>query len=61
MYITFPGTGKTLTGIKLVLLFVDINLEIQKKGGDHKKVVYCGPSNKSVDLVARMYFSGSLS
>ncbi|XP_062574956.1 helicase with zinc finger domain 2-like isoform X2 [Saccostrea cucullata] len=48
-----PGTGKTLTGIKLIMLFKDINLKIRENGGDHKQVVYCGPSNKSVDLVAR--------
>ncbi|XP_061168137.1 helicase with zinc finger domain 2-like [Saccostrea echinata] len=48
-----PGTGKTLTGIKLILLFTDINLKYRENGGDHKQVVYCGPSNKSVDLVAR--------
>ena len=48
------GTGKTLTGIKLILLFTKVNLEFRKGGGDHHQVVYCGPSNKSVDLVARM-------
>ncbi|XP_062574953.1 helicase with zinc finger domain 2-like [Saccostrea cucullata] len=48
-----PGTGKTSTGIKLLLLFVNINLEYRKNSGDHKQVIYCGPSNKSVDLVAR--------
>ncbi|XP_061168135.1 helicase with zinc finger domain 2-like [Saccostrea echinata] len=48
-----PGTGKTLTGIKLILLFMNINLTHRENGGDHNQVVYCGPSNKSVDLVAR--------
>ncbi|XP_048757563.2 helicase with zinc finger domain 2-like [Ostrea edulis] len=48
-----PGTGKTYTGIKLIYLFVKINEILRKKGGDHKQVVFCGPSNKSVDLVAR--------
>ena len=48
------GTGKTLTGIKLILLFTKVNQEFRKGGGDHHQVVYCGPSNKSVDLVARM-------
>lgn len=48
-----PGTGKTYTGIKLVHLFVEINNQLRRNGGDHKQVVFCGPSNKSVDLVAR--------
>lgn len=49
------GTGKTLTGIKLIILFNQINLKHREEGGDHKLVVYCGPSNKSVDLVASTY------
>nr|XP_022315664.1 helicase with zinc finger domain 2-like isoform X2 [Crassostrea virginica] len=48
-----PGTGKTLTGIKLILLFTKVNLQFRKDRGEHHQVVYCGPSNKSVDLVAR--------
>ena len=46
------GTGKTYTGIKLVSLFNKIN-ELQHKNGKQKKqVLFCGPSNRSVDLVA---------
>ncbi|XP_062574957.1 helicase with zinc finger domain 2-like isoform X1 [Saccostrea cucullata] len=48
-----PGTGKTYTGIKLIYLFVKINDILEQEGGGHKQVVFCGPSNKSVDLVAR--------
>ncbi|ESO86616.1 hypothetical protein LOTGIDRAFT_235246 [Lottia gigantea] len=57
-----PGTGKTYTGIKLVYLFTKINkiikLEEPAKKGDKtidgkNQVLYCGPSNKSVDVVAR--------
>ncbi|ESO86615.1 hypothetical protein LOTGIDRAFT_166880 [Lottia gigantea] len=57
-----PGTGKTYTGIKLVYLFTKINkiikLEEPAKKGDktmdgRNQVLYCGPSNKSVDVVAR--------
>ena len=55
LFSMFVGTGKTLTGIKLILLFTKINLEFRKKGGKHRQVVYCGPSNKSVDLVARTF------
>ena len=46
------GTGKTNTGIKLVYLFCKINRQLQAEGKGKKTVLYCGPSNKSVDLVA---------
>ncbi|KAK3091404.1 hypothetical protein FSP39_019664 [Pinctada imbricata] len=45
-----PGTGKTYTAMKLVQLFRTINVQIH---GDGKHIIFCGPSNKSVDLVAR--------
>ncbi|XP_070195168.1 3'-5' exoribonuclease HELZ2-like isoform X1 [Littorina saxatilis] len=48
-----PGTGKTNTGIKLVYLFSKINRQLEAEGKGKKTVLYCGPSNKSVDLVAR--------
>ncbi|XP_076463379.1 3'-5' exoribonuclease HELZ2-like isoform X2 [Babylonia areolata] len=48
-----PGTGKTKTGIKLVFLFCKVNRQLQAEGKGKKTVLYCGPSNKSVDLVAR--------
>ncbi|XP_076462248.1 3'-5' exoribonuclease HELZ2-like isoform X2 [Babylonia areolata] len=48
-----PGSGKTNTGIKLVYLFCKINRQLQEEGKGKKTVLYCGPSNKSVDLVAR--------
>ena len=47
-----PGTGKTNVGIKLVYLFCKINRQLQAEGKGKKTVLYCGPSNKSVDLVA---------
>lgn len=53
--LNLTGTGKTLTGIKLIILFNQINLKNREEGGDHKLVVYCGPSNKSVDLVASTF------
>lgn len=46
------GTGKTNTAIKLIYLFDNINKELERKGGDKKHIVFCGPSNKSVDVVA---------
>ncbi|KAL8586098.1 hypothetical protein ACOMHN_065061 [Nucella lapillus] len=48
-----PGSGKTNTGIKLVYLFTKINRQLEADGKGKKTVLYCGPSNKSVDLVAR--------
>ncbi|XP_071119501.1 3'-5' exoribonuclease HELZ2-like isoform X2 [Haliotis cracherodii] len=50
-----PGTGKTSIGVKLVFLFVKINKQMWREGEDpeRKQVLFCGPSNKSVDLVAR--------
>ncbi|XP_053394348.1 helicase with zinc finger domain 2-like [Mercenaria mercenaria] len=47
-----PGTGKTNTGIKLIYLFDKINDVLHKEGKQRKQVLFCGPSNKSVDLVA---------
>ncbi|KAL4236479.1 helicase [Mactra antiquata] len=47
-----PGTGKTYTGIKLIYLFNLINRQRAEDGGPNKQVLFCGPSNKSVDLVA---------
>ncbi|CAC5367079.1 unnamed protein product [Mytilus coruscus] len=48
-----PGTGKTFTGVKLVYLFNKLNKLSQEKDGKRRRVIFCGPSNKSVDLVAR--------
>nr|KAG5696344.1 hypothetical protein BaRGS_028339 [Batillaria attramentaria] len=44
-------TGKTYTGMKLVYLFCKINRQLEE-GKGKKTVLFCGPSNKSVDLVA---------
>ncbi|XP_052254960.1 helicase with zinc finger domain 2-like isoform X4 [Dreissena polymorpha] len=48
-----PGTGKTNTGIKLLYLFDQINEKISRQRSLRKRVLFCGPSNKCVDLVAR--------
>ncbi|XP_041357987.1 LOW QUALITY PROTEIN: helicase with zinc finger domain 2-like [Gigantopelta aegis] len=48
-----PGTGKTYTGIKLIYLFNEINAKVRSEGGKKCQVLFCGPSNKSVDMVAR--------
>ncbi|XP_035243629.1 helicase with zinc finger domain 2 isoform X1 [Anguilla anguilla] len=59
---SFPsGTGKTVVGVQVVFLFVMRNKQVltsSKKtdnNGEKKKdgcILYCGPSNKSVDVVA---------
>ncbi|XP_056009192.1 helicase with zinc finger domain 2-like isoform X3 [Ostrea edulis] len=47
-----PGTGKTFTGVALINLFCSINRKYTEMKGESKHfVVFCGPSNKSVDLV----------
>ncbi|XP_053394362.1 helicase with zinc finger domain 2-like isoform X2 [Mercenaria mercenaria] len=48
-----PGTGKTYTGIKLMYLFDKINYQLSREGHARKQVLFCGPSNRSVDLVAK--------
>ncbi|XP_060566279.1 helicase with zinc finger domain 2-like isoform X2 [Ruditapes philippinarum] len=52
-----PGTGKTYTGIKLVSLFNKINDIQHKEGKQRKQVLFCGPSNRSVDLVAEWMYN----
>ena len=62
----FSGTGKTVTGVHIAYWFAEQNktkksLKLLKKetsetecDGAHKsppQVIYCGPSNKSVDVV----------
>ncbi|CAC5361875.1 unnamed protein product [Mytilus coruscus] len=50
-----PGTGKTYIGVKLVYLFNQFNTLMQQRTGDTKnQIIFCGPSNRSVDLVARL-------
>ncbi|XP_055954677.1 helicase with zinc finger domain 2 [Patella vulgata] len=44
-----PGTGKTVTGAYLAFYFVTRNKSRSVHG--REQVVYCGPSNKSVDVV----------
>nr|XP_025045147.1 helicase with zinc finger domain 2 [Pelodiscus sinensis] len=55
-----PGTGKTVVGVHIVYwlnklneekLEKEVSLEKEKAG---KCILYCGPSNKSVDVVAEM-------
>ncbi|CAJ1050780.1 helicase with zinc finger domain 2 [Xyrichtys novacula] len=53
-----PGTGKTVVGVHLVNYFFELNtqnprISIDPEDQGKKQVIlYCGPSNKSVDVVA---------
>ncbi|XP_037620548.1 helicase with zinc finger domain 2-like [Sebastes umbrosus] len=53
-----PGTGKTVVGAYIVFCFFEMNSKNQRKLDDPKDknkkqvILYCGPSNKSVDVVA---------
>lgn len=56
-----PGTGKTVVGVHIVYWFNKLNeerLEKEPSLDDAEKarkcILYCGPSNKSVDVVAEM-------
>ena len=49
------GTGKTLTGVKLVCWYVHMNELAGKNGESHGQVLYCGPSNSSVDVAASKF------
>ncbi|XP_068170557.1 3'-5' exoribonuclease HELZ2-like isoform X2 [Antennarius striatus] len=53
-----PGTGKTIVGVYIVKHFFELNSKsprkfVHLKDKNKKEVIlYCGPSNKSVDVVA---------
>ncbi|XP_070758361.1 3'-5' exoribonuclease HELZ2-like [Enoplosus armatus] len=53
-----PGTGKTVVGVYIVYRFFELNSKNPRKFDDPKDenkkevILYCGPSNKSVDVVA---------
>ena len=57
----YVGTGKTVTGVHIAYWFAQLNqkrkLAEEKEEEEHtgSMVFYCGPSNKSVDVVARKY------
>lgn len=52
------GTGKTVVGVYIVYCFFELNSKNPRKVDDPKDenkkqvILYCGPSNKSVDVVA---------
>ncbi|KAM3878008.1 3'-5' exoribonuclease HELZ2 [Diretmus argenteus] len=53
-----PGTGKTVVGVNIVYWFCELNSKCSRKcvnpkdKNKHEVILYCGPSNKSVDVVA---------
>ncbi|XP_062853232.1 3'-5' exoribonuclease HELZ2-like [Trichomycterus rosablanca] len=53
-----PGTGKTVVGVHIVYWFFQENQKLSpldksvEKGPKKRCILYCGPSNKSVDVVA---------
>ncbi|XP_040889071.1 helicase with zinc finger domain 2-like isoform X2 [Toxotes jaculatrix] len=53
-----PGTGKTVVGVYIVYCLFELNSKNRRKCDDPKDenkkqvILYCGPSNKSVDVVA---------
>ena len=63
IYCLFEGTGKTVTGVHMAYWFTKRNLQLlsqeDRSYADPEppkappQVIYCGPSNKSVDVVAR--------
>uniref|UniRef100_A0A3Q0RPB4 RNB domain-containing protein n=1 Tax=Amphilophus citrinellus TaxID=61819 RepID=A0A3Q0RPB4_AMPCI len=62
-----PGTGKTVVGVYIVYCFFEYNSKNQRKWSDPKDkekkevILYCGPSNKSVDVVAgKLHYFDSL-
>ena len=46
------GTGKTLIGVKIAYWFYKRNAAPGQSGPPKKQVLFCGPSNSSVDVVA---------
>lgn len=50
-----PGTGKTSVAVQLAYLFALINRKLpltHKVNSIHPQILCCGPSNKSVDILA---------
>ncbi|XP_022079225.1 LOW QUALITY PROTEIN: helicase with zinc finger domain 2-like [Acanthaster planci] len=47
-----PGTGKTITGAHLAHFFTVMNRGLPPSGKGPPQVLYCGPSNKSVDVIS---------
>ncbi|CAL8341052.1 unnamed protein product [Lota lota] len=52
-----PGTGKTVVGVYIVFWFHELNARTKRRNTDRTEqekkdvILYCGPSNKSVDVI----------
>jgi len=56
-----PGTGKTVTAVRLAYHFVKLNKIMSEEPDSVKRqVMICGPSNKSVDVIAGDSFNALL-
>lgn len=49
-----PGTGKSETGAHIAYILAVLNQRLFNSEEHHYCVFYCGPSNKSVDVVLGM-------
>nr|XP_054758115.1 helicase with zinc finger domain 2-like [Lytechinus pictus] len=47
-----PGTGKTVTGAYLAYFFTQVNEKVPAMGKGRPQILYCGPSNKAVDVIS---------
>ena len=50
-YLDYIGTGKSVIGMHLAYIFARVN----SSRGNNQCVLYCGPSNKTVDVVHGKY------
>jgi hypothetical protein len=53
------GTGKTLTGIKLLYWFVHMNRMAEENGKSHAQVLFCGPSDSAVDNAVSKFIAAA--
>jgi predicted ATPase with chaperone activity len=48
-----PGTGKTATAVRIAAMFIELNKRRSSlMNAGRSQVLICGPSNKSVDVLA---------
>jgi superfamily I DNA and/or RNA helicase len=48
-----PGTGKTETAVRIAAMFIELNKRRSSlMNAGRSQVLICGPSNKSVDVLA---------
>ena len=52
VFLWIAGTGKTFTGVNIAYLYYQLNQT--REDGIEGKIMYCGPSNSSVDVALSM-------